>query len=665
MDDLLYFRADDGVHGTELWRSDGTEAGTWMVKEINPGAGHPGLANFREVDGALFFMAWNAIYSYELWKSDGTEDGTLLVKDINPSGPSYPAFLTDFNGTLFLSARDAIHGQELWRTDGTEVGTYMVKDINPFGHAYVYYPTVMNGMLFFSADDGIHGRELWKTDGTTQGTVLVKDINPGASGSNASGFVEAGGWLYFTADDGVHGRWELWRTDGTEAGTQLVVDLNPGGDGFISGLTAFGDKVVFNGEDGTHGQEMWCSDGTTTGTYLIEDINPGANSSNPASFFNLDGTLYFAAEDDTHGRELWKTDGTAAGTALVRDIYPGPDWSIYYIPSFMNIEGTLYLRAEDGVHGMELWRSDGSESGTIMVSDIWPGSGTSAPSLASYLNDTLYLVANDGVSGIELWSFTPFDDDVVLFSTNSAILENRTVIHSGSVFVNDQSSTTDTELTVGRDVITAADYVLKADSITIDRRSVIEGDVYYNDLINAGIINGTAYTPIALPLYEGLPPFHEAYPGQDDIVIPENGYAALVEGAYGKIEIKGNGTLDLTGGEYDVQSITMKDQANLVFLDSSEVRVQENILTKELCYIGSALDSDVGADEVIFYVGRTEEKAIEIGKASVVHANFYVPEGELVFKNEVEATGAFLARDIQAGKRVQFNLDSFFDVRPD
>ena len=37
--DTLFFTADDGVNGNELWKSDGTEAGTVLVKDINPGSG--------------------------------------------------------------------------------------------------------------------------------------------------------------------------------------------------------------------------------------------------------------------------------------------------------------------------------------------------------------------------------------------------------------------------------------------------------------------------------------------------------------------------------------------------------------------------------------------------------------------------------------------------
>ncbi|HAO52203.1 TPA: hypothetical protein DCQ85_01915, partial [Candidatus Magasanikbacteria bacterium] len=174
---IVYFQATDGVNGVELWKSDNTEAGTVMVKNINVG-GSSFPTSLALSNSILFFRSNDAVYGNELWKSDGTSTGTVMVKDINPGSSSVgsdPSRLIDVNGTLFFKALTNSDGFELWKSDGTSTGTVMVKNINPIGNSIGPfadpYFTNVNGILYFTATDGTNGDELWKSDGTEAGTV--------------------------------------------------------------------------------------------------------------------------------------------------------------------------------------------------------------------------------------------------------------------------------------------------------------------------------------------------------------------------------------------------------------------------------------------------------------------------------------------------------------
>jgi ELWxxDGT repeat protein len=406
----LYFSARDGVHGWELWKSDGTAAETSLVRDVNPGPEDSFPSSLTNVEGTLFFRAGTRFHTSDLWKSDGTALGTVLVR--GPGGPQASSWLTSVAGTLFFTARDPTHGDELWKSDGTVGGTALVRDINPgSSDSEPFLLTDLDGTLMFAAYDPIHGSQLWKSDGTQAGTVVVKIINkegaifPDYPWVYTSSFTVVDQTLYFPAANkqGV----ELWRSDGTSGGIVLVKDIRRGR---LSSnpipFTGLNGTLLLAAHDRDHGTELWRSDGTAAGTVVVKDINPGRASSFPGpSDVVLNGTLYFTADDGVHGAELWSTDGTAAGTTLVKDIRPGPAGSS---PAGLTIvNGALCFFARDGVHGYELWRSDGTAEGTHLVKDIRPGPRGSFhqefPGQVALAADTMFFAANDGVHGMELW----------------------------------------------------------------------------------------------------------------------------------------------------------------------------------------------------------------------------------------------------------------------
>jgi ELWxxDGT repeat protein len=169
IDGAALFQADDGVHGMELWRTDGTPEGTELVKDINataPGADSSDGASFRiRVGRWLYFVADDGVRGEELWRSDGTASGTTLVKDIRGGSASSQVSLYDdatIAGITYFVAERPATGRELWRTNGRPSGTTLVKDIRLGSDASDPYDlTATGGRLFFTANDGTRGQEPW------------------------------------------------------------------------------------------------------------------------------------------------------------------------------------------------------------------------------------------------------------------------------------------------------------------------------------------------------------------------------------------------------------------------------------------------------------------------------------------------------------------------
>jgi ELWxxDGT repeat protein len=198
------------------------------VEDIAAGVLGSNPGDLTAVGQTLFFSATSVNNSTSLWRSDGTEPGTVLVRDFGDSASVTLRFFTAVGGTLFLAVKESQFGEELWKSDGTMMGTVLVKDIQPGStDAALRQLTAVGSTLFFAANDGVHGLELWKSDGTAAGTRLVKDLIPG-SGNPDFGQLEPGpGVLLLRLNDQSSGD-EPWRSDGTAEGTYRLADLVPG-----------------------------------------------------------------------------------------------------------------------------------------------------------------------------------------------------------------------------------------------------------------------------------------------------------------------------------------------------------------------------------------------------------------------------------------------------
>jgi ELWxxDGT repeat protein len=272
----LLFAADDGEHGRELWVSDGTARDTRMVRDLDPArlAGPPAPdcspradtgvgsdpGDFVRFAGGALFTADDGRRGRELWHTDGTFAGTRLVRDLLP-GPtgSSPRLLTPHRGRVYFVAGLPGGGEGLWRTDGSRRGTWLVHPLTVGGSAA--RPLAMTagpGGLFLAVYHAATGAELWASAGSAATTRLVADLRPGRGGSSPGHLTPVAGGVVFAADDGEHGV-EPWFSDGSAAGTRLLGDVNPGLDASSPGpFTVLPNGLLLTGaNDGLRGREPW------------------------------------------------------------------------------------------------------------------------------------------------------------------------------------------------------------------------------------------------------------------------------------------------------------------------------------------------------------------------------------------------------------------------
>lgn len=406
----LFFSASQGGEGLELWKTNGTEAGAVLVKEINAAGGsNPNhlfvLRGNPFVQGDLLFAANDGAHGTELWKTNGYEAGTVLVKDLGrEAGASNPGEFTKVGDELYFTAVDDSGERTQWKTDGTVEGTATTDEV----------PPLPRESGFFAFDDGINGRELWKTDGTEAGTRLVKDINPGPADGVAEDpeLVLIGGTLFFPADDGVNGL-ELWKSDGTEAGTVMVRDIyTPAGFGsaphMLVGLDGF---LIFRASSGQSSTELWRSDGSAAGTSLVvnlQEIGPFGVAVGPREPLVSNGILLFLTWHGSSGFSLWRTDGTRAGTIVLKAL----SGAFEPAPELLEVGGTIfftyqrrYPMSEAYVPQGTLWSTDGTVEGTVLVKAFAPAPDTRFPvSQLTIYNGKLYFLVQDPSGRRDLWT---------------------------------------------------------------------------------------------------------------------------------------------------------------------------------------------------------------------------------------------------------------------
>lgn len=420
------FFATTVSEGAELWRTDGTAAGTALVRDLAPGEASSVTGSMVALNGVAYFAATTPQAGTELWRSDGTAPGTWLVTDFVPgaSGNLTAGPVVVGNRVLYVSATTT-GAYQLAATDG--VTTSMLK-------SFSLGPTMLvsdGARAYFDALDTTFGqRQPWTSDGTVSGTHLIAALITSGS-QQLSSFTAGGPGAYFVLTGGSPNRMQVWTTDGTDAGTQVVKDLTGGTTTAITahraegprlyflaragpstttlwamdgvdagrslGTVAFAppaalppDRLVFTGTD----TEPWVTDASDAGTFRLADLSP-AGSTTSSEFASSAGHVWFTANGGA-----WVTDGTSPGTVQLAG-------SGLTAPS-LYLEGhgalTFFRATGAGVVGVEPWVSDGTAVGTRMLADVAPARSASNPGNLAALGPRVVFSASEPTTGVEVWS---------------------------------------------------------------------------------------------------------------------------------------------------------------------------------------------------------------------------------------------------------------------
>ncbi|RFS17519.1 3-coathanger stack domain-containing protein [Emticicia sp. C21] len=402
---LIFYKGyDNNIAKYALFVTDGNTVS--KVKEVYT-VWNGGPANFLISGGLLYFTTDN---STKIWKSDGTEVGTVLVKSF-PSGSIRSKFY-EVNGKLMFVYEGPIYGRELWKTDGTEAGTVLVKDIIPGTEGSgIDRLVVFNNQLFFTAYNGT-AFGLYRSDGSSANTQLFSST----SSSNVP--VVFKNKLHFLTYEFTQPSvyfYYLWSTDGISAPVKVkqVGDNTTRNSQNIQLVNINNRLLVFNIVSNTSRIEIWGSDGTTAGTNLMKIIRDKESNNydmNIKEYFYHNNKLYFAADDGTHGSELWVLDfDCPESMTLTNSISQDTDFKVdKYIVGSNKINANIkasynankYITLNPGFETQSGSRFTAIMSGCINVEATsnstiegpvfknFSAKGNTKPSILQFLNDS-------------------------------------------------------------------------------------------------------------------------------------------------------------------------------------------------------------------------------------------------------------------------------------
>ncbi len=397
----LFFSADDGIVGRELWISDGTEGGTQLVTDIAPGSNGSDPMGFFVLNDRLYFFAYDGGFdhsTYKLYTTDGTAAGTVKITAALPRESLYSgqgpcgATAVVMGSKAYLSLFEQGVGPSLWSFDGTAGGTIRLQDnATPL----IEDPcelTVFKNRIFYTANQfGTVGQELFSAAAGAAPAPFI-DLKPGTDGSSPASLQVFGDRLYFVALDSVSGFRQVWSTDGTVAGTRALANSagqSPNSLSVANGKLFFFDRQAIPFSPA----HLMATDGTTT-------AQVGAAASSGPLYSNGKYVFYSLRSPNVFDTAPWVSDGTAAGTHTLFDLgFQAPQPVSYF-----DFNGVTLAQAAKGAGDAMLWRTDGTRAGTTALGAIGVASTSTWPVTHRAAGQSFFYVSDANGSGAELFA---------------------------------------------------------------------------------------------------------------------------------------------------------------------------------------------------------------------------------------------------------------------
>lgn len=422
---VAYFAFDDGEHGRVLWRSDGTDAGTYMVAGTSAGADAP-LDALTASGSKLYYFGSDGEHAYALFESDGTASGTRLLHDLSAGWTGVAYTLAVLGDKILFRGWDAEHGHEPWVLDAAGARLLVSAAPEDPGSSDPEHLLAHGHELFFIADSEA-GPALWRTDGSAAGTlpvrraeyrdelplplvsfggtlyltrgaelrkfdassgtdVLVKEFTDG----KVEDAVVTGGQLFLRAENGSGV--QLWTTDGTAAGTIPLTSFAEFGEEPMLPMSLAGRHHFLSTES-----RLYATNGAPEGVRLIAGaVTEHESAATPLVAFGP--SLYFFSSARAQGDTSMVLRKLSGGAADATDLARFP----YAVPSVAVTRDAIFFTFDSWSAPTQLWKSDGTPEGTKLVREFAVPTEDRRTTLVS-LGDRVVFAADDGVHGLEPW----------------------------------------------------------------------------------------------------------------------------------------------------------------------------------------------------------------------------------------------------------------------